>query len=106
MRSRSSRRRSLKIQYAVWWLSKKQFGAEKYDTRNNPMIMAQIENQIRYVTNANGQTTDVLVPIELWQQLISSINSDNLSLLAWVDEKEPIAQILADTANANYHRNP
>ncbi len=33
------------------------------------MIMAQIENQIRYLTNADGQTTDVLVPVELWQQL-------------------------------------
>ncbi|MDZ8109283.1 MAG: hypothetical protein RM338_27155 [Nostoc sp. DedQUE12a] len=45
--------------------------------------MAQIENQIRYVTNADGETTDVLVPVELWQQLISSINSDNASGLAW-----------------------
>jgi len=58
--------------------------------------MAQIENQIRYLTNAHGQTTDVLVPIKLWQQLISSINSDNASGLAWVDEHEPKAQILAD----------
>lgn len=65
MRSRSLKWRSLKIHYAVWWLSKKRFGANKHDMRNNPMIMAQIENQIRYVTNANGQTTDVLVPIEL-----------------------------------------
>lgn len=60
------------------------------------MIMAQIENQIRYVTNAAGETTDVLVPIKLWQQLISSINSDNVSSLAWIDEQEPKAQILAD----------
>jgi hypothetical protein len=60
------------------------------------MIMAQIENQIRYVTNADGETTDVLVPVELWQQLISSINSDNASGLAWIDEQEPKAQILAD----------
>ncbi|MDZ8082520.1 MAG: hypothetical protein RMX35_26080 [Nostoc sp. DcaGUA01] len=60
------------------------------------MIMPQIENQIRYVTNTDGETTDVLVPIELWQQIISSINSDNVSGLAWIDEKEPKAQILAD----------
>ena len=60
------------------------------------MIIPQIENQIRYVTNIEGQTTDVLVPIELWQQLISSINSDNVSGLAWIDEQEPKAQILAD----------
>jgi hypothetical protein len=43
------------------------------------MIMAQIKSQMRYVTNVNGETTDVLFPIELWQQLISSINSDNAS---------------------------
>ncbi len=60
------------------------------------MIIAQIESQIRYVTNIEGQTTDVLVPIELWQQLMSSINSDNVSGLAWIDEQEPKAQILAD----------
>ncbi|GAX39682.1 hypothetical protein NIES4075_06380 [Tolypothrix sp. NIES-4075] len=59
------------------------------------MIIAQIENQIRYVTNVDGETTDVLVPIE-WQQLISSINSDNVTGLAWIDEQEPKAQILAD----------
>ncbi|MHC5857442.1 hypothetical protein [Nostoc sp.] len=60
------------------------------------MIIAQIESQIRYVTNVNGETTDVVVPLELWQQLISSINSDNVSSLAWIDEQEPKAQILAD----------
>lgn len=60
------------------------------------MIMAQIKSQICYVTNVDGETTDVLVPIELWQQLISSINSDNASGLAWIDEQEPKAQILAD----------
>ncbi|MFN6475008.1 hypothetical protein [Nostoc sp. DedQUE07] len=60
------------------------------------MIMAQIKSQICYVTNVDGETTDVFVPIELWQQLISSINSDNVSGLAWIDEQEPKAQILAD----------
>lgn len=68
---------------------------KKHDRRTNPMIIAQIENQIRYVTNVDGETTDVLVPIE-WQQLISSINSDNVTGLAWIDEQEPKAQILAD----------
>ncbi|MEH2220336.1 MAG: hypothetical protein V7K72_25060 [Nostoc sp.] len=60
------------------------------------MIIAQIESQIRYVTNIEGQTTDVLVPIELWQQLMNSINSDKISGLAWIDEEEPKVQILAD----------
>ncbi len=60
------------------------------------MMITQIENLIRYVTNADGKTTDVLIPVELWQQLISSINSDSISGLAWIDEQEPKAQILAD----------
>jgi hypothetical protein len=70
---------------------------KKHDRRNNSMIIAQIESQIRYVTNVDGEITDVLVvPVELWQQLISSINSDHVSGLAWIDEQEPKAQILAD----------
>ena len=60
------------------------------------MMMTKIENQVRYVTNVDGKTTDVLVPLELWQQLINSINSDHISGLAWIDEQEPKAQILAD----------
>ena len=59
-------------------------------------MMTKIENQVRYVTNVDGKTTDVLVPLELWQQLINSINSDHVSGLAWIDEQEPKAQILAD----------
>jgi hypothetical protein len=60
------------------------------------MTIAQIENLIRYVTNAEGKATDVLVPLELWQQLIHSLNTDNISGLAWVDQQEPKEQILAD----------
>lgn len=60
------------------------------------MAIAEIEHLIRYVTNANGETTDVLVPVELWQQLMNTINSDPVSGLAWIDEQEPKAQILAD----------
>jgi inorganic pyrophosphatase len=75
-------------------LLKKAIGRKKVYRRNKPMIIPQ--NQIRYVTNVDGETTDVLVPLELWQQLISSINSDNVSGLAWIDEHEPKAEILAD----------
>ena len=60
------------------------------------MTIAQIENLIRYVTNSEGKATDVLVPLELWQQLIHSLNTDNISGLAWIDEQEPKEQILAD----------
>ncbi|MDF5735207.1 MULTISPECIES: hypothetical protein [unclassified Nostoc] len=60
------------------------------------MIIAQIKSQIRYVTNVDGETTDVLIPVEIWQQMMSFINSDNVSGLAWIDEQEPKSQILAD----------
>ena len=60
------------------------------------MPIAQIENLIRYVTNSEGKATDVIVPLELWQQLIHSLNTDNISGLAWIDEQEPKEQILAD----------
>jgi hypothetical protein len=60
------------------------------------MPIAKIEHLIRYVTNSEGKATDVLVPLELWQQLIHSLNTDNISGLAWIDEQEPKEQILTD----------
>ena len=60
------------------------------------MTIVQIENFIRYVTNAESKATDVLVPLELWQQLIHSLNTDNIIGLALIDEQEPKEQILAD----------
>lgn len=56
---------------------------------------SSLKSQVRYVTNADGKTTDVLVPLGLWQQLINALQ-DSASGLAWVDEHEPNAQILAD----------
>jgi hypothetical protein len=34
------------------------------------MTITQIENHIRYVTNSEGKATDVLVPLDIWQQVI------------------------------------
>lgn len=59
------------------------------------MSETQNRTQVRYVTNADGQPTDVLVPFDLWQQMLSSLQ-DSESGLAWVDEHEPITQLLAD----------
>ncbi|WP_286393219.1 hypothetical protein [Pseudanabaena mucicola] len=36
------------------------------------------DNRIRYVTNNEGKTIDVIVPVELWQQIINSINIDTV----------------------------
>ena len=60
------------------------------------MAIAQIENLIRYVTNAEGKTTDVIVPVEIWQSLMHDLNDDLVSGLAKIDEQEPKSQILAD----------
>jgi hypothetical protein len=60
------------------------------------MPIAQIENLIRYVTDAEGKATDVIVPLEIWQQIIYFLNTDNISGLALTDELEPKEQILAD----------
>jgi hypothetical protein len=49
---------------------------------------------IRYITNANGKTTDVIIPIEIWEKLITSLDTE--SGLAWIDEQESKEQILAD----------
>ena len=60
------------------------------------MMIAPIDSCIRYVINCEGKTTDVIVPVELWQQIINSINIDSISGLSLVDEQEPKGQILAD----------
>ncbi|MFN5854879.1 MAG: hypothetical protein ACK456_03095 [Pseudanabaenaceae cyanobacterium] len=45
-----------------------------------PTLNKLTDNRIRYVTNIEGKTIDVIVPVELWQQIINSINIDsNLS---------------------------
>jgi len=36
------------------------------------------DNRIRYVTNTEGKTIDVIIPVELWQQIINSINIDTV----------------------------
>jgi len=38
---------------------------------------ALTDNRIRYVTNTEGKTIDVIVPVELWQQIVNSINIDS-----------------------------
>ncbi|NMF61200.1 hypothetical protein [Pseudanabaena yagii] len=61
-------------------------GSIKYNYDKRIIIMmiaipnALTDNRIRYVTNIEGKTIDVIVPVELWQQIINSINIDsNLS---------------------------
>jgi hypothetical protein len=38
------------------------------------------DNRIRYITNSEGKTIYVIIPVELWQQIMNTINIDsNLS---------------------------
>lgn len=59
------------------------------------MVNSSSAHQVRYVTNATGKPTDVLVPVALWEQIINTLR-DSPSGLAWVDEHESNAQILTD----------
>jgi len=69
------------------------------------MVNSSFENQVRYVTNAAGEATDVLVPLALWEQVITALK-DPASGLAWIDELEPKAQILADLQESLRHATP
>ena len=62
------------------------------------MSMTQIESSIRYVTNADGEKTDVLVPVELWEKLLEILRAN--SGLDPIDEQEPNSKILADLQTA------
>ena len=61
---------------------------------------SRIDTTIRYITNAQGEKTEVIIPIELWNCLMQSIDLDEIystfSGLSPVDEDEPKSQILAD----------
>lgn len=62
------------------------------------MTTSQIEANVRYLINANGEKTDVIVPVELWTKLLEVLHSE--SGLDPIDELEPNSQILADFQTA------
>lgn len=59
------------------------------------MNLSQIQNRIKYVTNAAGEKTEVIVPVEIWETLIKLLQAIE-SGLDTIDENEPKATILAD----------
>lgn len=63
------------------------------------MVQEPPTSQVRYITNAAGETTDVLISLELWQQVLTALH-DSESGLAWVDEHEPKAKLLNDLKTA------
>lgn len=68
------------------------------------MNVSEIEERVKYITNSQGEKTEVVIPIELWQNLLDIANlgnkSSTVSGLDPVDENEPNAEILADIQEA------
>jgi hypothetical protein len=64
------------------------------------MKISELQALIKYISNAQGETTEVIIPIEVWNSLLQKITSiepySTLSGLSPVDENEPNTQILAD----------
>ncbi|MGG6264900.1 hypothetical protein ACQ4M3_02395 [Leptolyngbya sp. AN03gr2] len=63
------------------------------------MSIPEIQANVKYVTNAAGEKTDVLVPVELWEELIKFLQLEESGLDA-INEHEPKTQILADLQEA------
>ncbi len=59
------------------------------------MTHLDLVEQVRYLTNSEGEQTDVVVPISVWQQVLESLALLDSGLHP-VDENEPKKSILAD----------
>ncbi|NER00711.1 MAG: hypothetical protein F6K30_29125 [Cyanothece sp. SIO2G6] len=59
------------------------------------MNINQLESQVKYLTNSDGQTTEVVIPIDLWESLLGLLGQ-SASGLSSIDEDEPKAEILED----------
>ncbi len=59
------------------------------------MSSLALNHQVRYITNEAGEATDVLIPLSLWEKMLSQLQ-DSESGLAALDEYEPHHNLLAD----------
>jgi hypothetical protein len=67
------------------------------------MNISDIESQIEYITNSQGEKIEVVIPFKLWQKLLDKVASSEgdeseptESGLDPIDENEPKAKILAE----------
>ncbi len=64
------------------------------------MNISELQTLVKYISNAQGEKTEVIIPIEVWNSLLQKITQielyPTLSGLSPVDENEPKTQILAD----------
>jgi hypothetical protein len=63
------------------------------------MPLTELKNLVRYVTNAEGAQTEVLVPIAVWAEVMESLGLLESGLHP-TDEDEPQERILADLAES------
>ncbi len=59
------------------------------------MKSADYVELVQYVTNTQGETTGVLIPLEVWENLLKSWQA-LVDELGQIDEAEPNEKILAD----------
>ncbi len=62
------------------------------------MTLVELQKLVKYVTDADGERSAVLVPTEAWEQILAALETE--SGLSIVDEGEPKAKILADLEEA------
>jgi hypothetical protein len=64
------------------------------------MNISELQTLVKYISNAQGEKTEVIIPIKLWNSLLRTITPievySTLSGLSPIDENEPKTQILAD----------
>jgi len=53
------------------------------------MNLEDIKQQVRYLTNQQGKTTDVLVPLETWNTILQALTEEN-------DETDNKNELIAD----------
>ena len=63
------------------------------------MTIADLSKLVQYVTNTNGETTGVLVPLKVWENLLESWQNlaDQLEQIDEAEPKEKILQNLKDS---------
>ncbi len=54
------------------------------------MNIETLKNQIRYLTNQEGKTTDVLIPLTIWESIMEKLNPKT------TEEDDSKAQLIAD----------
>jgi hypothetical protein len=68
--------------------------------RGKTMDIPALQNLVRYISNSQGEKTEVIIPIELWVSLVNALPPIEIhthsSGLDPIDGNEPKAQIIAD----------